>query len=211
MLQLEQFISDRLTSDQCIGKYPRTARAWCGENGLERRGKLTRRIRDLIDDVTEPNWGFTFERWRTFVDFALSGNRPEAGDPANRQDVMLLVWPDNERRWLVHDIDAQAAVILPFEDLRLEPDRSEKAVQLAEAIAQQPIHDDRDDAPVRIAFEELRFEGSLGFAGWVDDHELMPEVDIYLPEHRRNRSVGHTRESRPVHFQPIVRSGSEDE
>lgn len=80
----------RLTDTANLNRFTRTARAFCGNNGLERRGRLTRRVRELLDDPRELNWFETFERWRIYLDFLVTGERPFAGADGNDMTVTVL-------------------------------------------------------------------------------------------------------------------------
>ncbi len=58
------YVCDRLCLPAKLRHYPRTALSLAGPPGLRRRSQYSRRLIDLQADVTEPNWGETFSRWR---------------------------------------------------------------------------------------------------------------------------------------------------
>ncbi len=176
MSDLERFLADRLTSDRCLNRFTRTAQAWCGNRGLQQRGRLTARVRRLLDSPVEPNWHETFGRWRRIVEVRAEGNRPAPGHKDNEQRVYLLVWRDGERRWLVHDVDALAAVILPSEEIAVPQDMQANV----DRFLSRTVPAD-GGSPFRIHLEGVSYSRSELHIVWLDEYELLPELGILLP------------------------------
>lgn len=171
LLDLERFVGDRLTHSDNLNVYTRTARAWCGNNGLAERGRLTRRVRELIADPSEPPWSDTFERYRQHVDFIASGHRPVPGEDGNDIHVVALYWPDSgHRRILLHDLTACAAVIVDVDAVDVDLDRYDFG-DLA-----SPEH----VAPVRTRIFDASTKRPRGDWVWVDDYEIVPSRRIHL-------------------------------
>jgi hypothetical protein len=55
--ELMRFLCDRLAKHEVLRTYPRTALVLAGQPGLEKRGAVTKRIRTLQVETTEPTWG----------------------------------------------------------------------------------------------------------------------------------------------------------
>lgn len=111
LMELEQFIGDRLCSDKAFSQYPRTAHAWLGERGLRRRNRWVRRIRRLLDDPLEPDWRVGFVRWRRLVDRHLSP-QPVAPGRAGKNRFYFEVEPsEGTERWVCFDPEAEMAAV----------------------------------------------------------------------------------------------------
>jgi hypothetical protein len=89
---LEKFVGDRLCARENVTKYPRTALAWSGPSGLQRRRSYPYWLDALRFDQTEPQWATTFARWRKEVDRELAWEVREHGAVA--ADCLLYLRRD---------------------------------------------------------------------------------------------------------------------
>lgn len=110
---LETFVGDSLCAPPTIKRYPRTALAWSGPDGIRRRGKYPYWIDLLRHDATEPNWPNTFQRWRTAVDQELGWQRREPGTVA--ADCVLYLRQVKPRQFecFAHDRGTGHVAVVP--------------------------------------------------------------------------------------------------
>lgn len=107
LFALERFVGDRLAHDRNLSRYPRTAVAWLGERGLRRRGRLTRRIRRLMEDPNEPNWSQLFSRYQLRVDAAM---QPQSPEPDGRSLLVhTCIHEDGHIEWFLYDEETYLA------------------------------------------------------------------------------------------------------
>lgn len=197
MIALESYLGDLVSSPGVLNRFTRTAIIWCGQRGLEKRSRFTRRVRDLMNDTSEPNWRITFERWRRFVEFGIAG-RPPHGADGNDVVLFLLIWADGDLRWLIHDSDAAAATVIPFNQVHAFGVSPEALDGWRRAAAQL-----EEDVPLRVKVEHARYERSDTAWLWLDDYEVIPDVDIYLPDARDRRTRIRSRGAGPFPFVPV--------
>lgn len=172
LIELEHFIADRLASERGLTRYPRTAIAWMGENGLKGRGRWTSRLQTLTSDPNEPNWIDTFNRWRRFFDRALDPDAPAPGTSPEALELYVQVSPDGKVEWLLRDNATGHAVVL-------EPSHR--------FIGQNPAAPQMVAALVTQGVEEVT-RGRIEFApipapelDWQPEYLGFPELTIKLP------------------------------
>ncbi len=72
LADLEHFIGDRLCDPKNLNRYTRTAMAFVGNRGIEKRSRWTKAVETLTNDPDQPDWAESFLRWRAHFDLALS-------------------------------------------------------------------------------------------------------------------------------------------
>ncbi len=155
-------------------RFGRTALAFSGQRGLERRGKFTRRLKDLQQDQTEPNWPVTFSRWRDTV----SRHRADAeglGERAEltRARLVIVVYPDDSVEWVLHDRTAAMAA-------RTNPEWAKLPTPQAEVL-RKFIHAVSEEA--RTVPEHIPVVGDAGLIpneDWVAQHRRLPHVGVMV-------------------------------
>ena len=135
---LVSFIGDRLCDPKNLNRYTRTANALIGRRGIERRGRWTRRVADLIDDPEQPNWSESFQRWRAHFEIGLDGEPPT---PTSLEDLWVIFdTPDGELRARVWDpATLEGAYIADPTRLAGGPSSETVAAVLAEASSGTPV------------------------------------------------------------------------
>ncbi len=86
---LEQFVGDQLASDKVRTRYPRTAIALLGKEGLQRRKVFSNRLRQLGEDPAEPDWIESFARYQRLVGFETGSDAPTPGTDSSTLSVYV--------------------------------------------------------------------------------------------------------------------------
>lgn len=159
LLGMGEHVLLQLSRHQNLPRYGRAALMLCGNDFLAEHDRLTRRLRRLGGDASEPNWAHAFERWRHHLDRALDPTTaPPGGDPSSLQ--LMVAVEQSGPTWVVFDIDALHAA-------EIEDDR---VVEIA--------------GPQAIAMGERAGEGLTigGRARLVGDLRAMPDLN-WRPAH----------------------------
>src|SRR5699024_4173732 len=134
---------------------------------LERRGALTRRIRDLLNDPSEPDWIDAFQRYRQHVNVELRGVRvfPVAN---SRPFEFMVVLP--EETFLCYDLNSLRAAEVPDGEALLSQEQRSALEDESFRIAK--------DSPVRI---RLFVPTALipTDLDWRRADEFLPELTIW--------------------------------
>lgn len=111
LLELEAFITERLSSTAVLPKFPRTALALMGEPGLRRRGKWNGVVRRLAQDPDQPPWVERFNLWREVFEVIRRG---VDGKPVPAPDALapelLIVCKGDGFKWIRRDRAVRRAV-----------------------------------------------------------------------------------------------------
>lgn len=170
MFDMERFLGDRLASDRALKRYTRTANTWMGQRGLERRGRWTRHVQELVNDPAEPNWSDSFRHWRRHVERALD---PAAPAPGSSPEGLMLYAErllDDTVRWVLHDPQAAHAAVVKAEDVR-----GADQVQATEAWLASVASSDVADRRVAM-FLDSDVPSPLE---WTRDDLVFPELAVF--------------------------------
>lgn len=132
LVELEAYVGDRLAEGKNLRKYPRTAVAWMGEQGLSRRERLTKHVQQLLDEPTEPNWIEAFSRWRHYVDRALDSEPDTPGSDPNAVAMYADLQEDGSIRWILYDSLSDFAALAPDPRAMVAPERIDEVTQYFE-------------------------------------------------------------------------------
>lgn len=165
LMDLEQFVCNRLASNAILPKFPRTAMALMGEPGLTRRTAYTAALRRLVEDKEQPNWRDRFELWRErFTLTRREADGKEVPMPDLADTDLYFVCRDGTVTWVRHH--------------RLS----------RKAVAVEPV----DEGAVAEVSKTARKIASIGYLGsslvaptietetvgaWAWDSELIPEME----------------------------------
>lgn len=168
------YLADRLASDSVLSRYPRTAVAVAGNEGLSLRERHTRRVKAL-QDADEPIWWETFARWReAWRRVMRDAVAPRSSDPASAS-LLFVVHGDGSERFCLHDATTQQAAAV-------EPEPSpeiETFLQTARELAQPSLDGDADRAmSIKLArSQEVKFS-SIG--PWVEEYRHVPMTQVMV-------------------------------
>lgn len=182
--ELVTHLCNRLAHQNNLSTYPRTAIALVSNEGLQRRGALTKKVRALQDDPMEPDWAETFNRWketwrRCRTDITGQPRRPE---PA-RASTLLLLDEDGTEQWIIHDREAAMAATVTVDEG--DPADQERLTNLRAKIPQLRVEGLRGRVSVAVA--------GIGYAplgpgaAWVEEYHHIPgtEVMVDRSDHQR--------------------------
>lgn len=162
LIDLERHGADLVAARN--SKYPRTALAICGEEGLRRRGKFTQRIQRLMQDPSEPRWVETFVRWKSETMRERNRSDGFGEEPVVNRASLLMVGHQAGPDWVLHDpVAAMAARVTP--DLSAFPE--EQATGIESML--ENLHD--------------------GVAHILDVHGFVPNEE-WVGQHRRIPGLG---------------------
>jgi hypothetical protein len=170
----ERFIGDRLAADDVRTRYPRTAIAWSGQAGLERRGKLTKTLRRLSKSMFEPDWRRAFGVW-TFHLLVARGVHPK---PPTGNYQVIAEYPSSTSdppRFILVDVSAQHAQLIEESDL--EPGPWQHYMAHLEFQRRAEI-DPMWRGPLRV---DLRVDPPEPRGTWKPNYEFFPDLDYRLP------------------------------
>lgn len=125
-LELERFLGDRLASHRGLAHYPRTAWAFLGPQGLDRRNRLTTRMEEITADPKEPNWVSSFAAWNRLVERAVEDSPPDPGDDWDELDLLIRVQEGQEPSWWLIDSDEAHASRVDPRHLGIGPESRER-------------------------------------------------------------------------------------
>lgn len=174
LVAFERFVGDRLSADEVRTRYPRTAIAWSGHAGLERRGKLTKTVKRLSTSTLEPNWRKAFRVWMFHL-LVARGVHPRP--PTGNYQVIAELHPStpDAPRFLLVDVSAQHAQLIQESDL--EPGRWQAS--LAHFQVQRQIElDPMRRGPLRM---ELFVKPPEPRGPWRPNYDFFPDLDYRLP------------------------------
>jgi hypothetical protein len=173
--ELVTFLCDRLASQEQLRRYPRTALALMGENGLSKRGRYSRRLRELQDDPTEPRWDVTFLRWRDTHNRRRRDVTSEPRQPRPENSYLIVVlFPDGTYKWVLHDREAFLAVRVEID----EGDLNESQRQNVDEFLGEP----RPTAPEAKSMALLGFDTSSisVLEHWCEEYHLVPMAEVMV-------------------------------
>ena len=120
---LVEFICDRLAADATRTRYPRTAVALAGTDGLTRRNAYKGKAKKLATDPHEVNWHLTFINWReAWRRLRRDQNTtPRTPDPTNAH-LLAVQHPDGTTHWCLHDRNQHLAAEATINTQDVNPD-----------------------------------------------------------------------------------------
>ncbi|MEV0949685.1 hypothetical protein [Promicromonospora sp. NPDC050249] len=170
---LVEFMGDRVASK--LKKYPRTAMILSGQIGLERRGKWSRRMRDLVESKTEVPWRETFARWRSAMQRARVDGRLGGAPSAVDSPVLLVVRTSGSDQWVVHDARSGAAAVVDSTSvLGIEPAQLNRIAKIRESYSK-----DGERRNVSAFIYGARVT-SVPTDAWIPDYRLVPEASVMV-------------------------------
>lgn len=146
-LAFTEHVQNRLSSHPNLHRYPRTAVTMCGLTYLEGRGRLSKKLRSLLDSQDEPSWIMCFEQWRTLLDFESGRVSTRPGDTRNNRHLAMVRTDDGPREWLAVDsstahasrLEEAAVAELVRDDERWEEVESSSARRLRWYVPMPPL------------------------------------------------------------------------
>ena len=201
LLKLERYLGDRLAAEASLNKCPRAAFMYMGEPGLERRGRWTRKVRELTEDRTETDWVEAFSRYRIHVDRHLHLDPPVPGGSPDTLELYVVVSPTANcvgsfvigyrcTRW-------NRSLPSPvFVDESLARSNEQEILELATP--------DDISSQRRIVRHNLAPGTDLTALPWVEEESYFPELTMFPVKVRPARSddAGTDREGEPSEADP---------
>ncbi|MBW3590068.1 MAG: hypothetical protein KY429_11690 [Actinobacteria bacterium] len=168
---LDSFIAERLSEPTAIAKYPRTAMAVLGKQGLEQRSRWNSVLEQLADDPNEPNWIEAFGRWRLTMDELRIDSVPTPADES-RALLIGVIHPGGTIVWLLHDRVARKACRAVPPD----PTLNQVRLVIAHLEEQNRAH---PELPISIHAIDLTSTPAPG-AEWVPEYRLIPMSGVMV-------------------------------
>lgn len=168
---LGTFIAGRLATAANVAKYPRTALAFVGQPGLERRGRWTRRVKN----VAQSDLAFDrFMRWRHTLARRWEGARTPS--LAAKMETLAVLGPDSSVYWVLVDRStylAAPARLLPgaLTEVQRQALRAIRAAHMEVRDAQAPHF-------VSILMHGANLAEPVG--EWRDQNWLLPMSEILV-------------------------------
>lgn len=176
---LETFIVEKLLTAKNLAKYPRTAMALLGREGLIRRNAWNKRHQQLADSTHEPLWTPTFNRWKSALNRCRSEAPPGTKEPRIEDAVVVaVIHPDGTLVWVLHDREAgMARRASPPNDLT-EPQAAELEQLRLDFVARKPhVYGDNTAKAFSALFVDV--EGRpLDNSDWVLEYRLIPLAGV---------------------------------
>lgn len=176
---LDAFVSylcDRLAAGDRLVRYPRTALTLAGEDGLARRGALTRRIQELSQSSSEPDWTQTFARWQDAHN-RIRRDLVEGPRTPRAQTAYLYVVrrTDGTTYWCLHDRASHLAAPV---DVDLDELTEEQRHGLASTL--ESIEAESPGVAVSIEVEKPETIRSSEGKAWQEEYHLVPLADVMV-------------------------------
>lgn len=169
---LQDFIVSRLTSDANIRRYPRTAMAFIGRDGLQHLGQWMSRLEDLQGDPNEPPWVATFARWKATMQKSRGSTPADSLEPKAEESIVVAVFhPGDKVVWVLHHYaTAMAHVAEP--PVHLSSEQSESLNQL--------LSEHRDLVhPLSVAMYGVKANPAKNHE-WVNEYRLLPLLNVMV-------------------------------
>jgi hypothetical protein len=180
-------LCDRLASPEVLRKYPRTALALAGEEGLVRREAFSQRLQRISQDPTEVTWDETFFRWReswrrTRQDLTTTRRTPTA------QGSWLLAVRHSDRslHWIRHHRGLHLAIETQVPEDAVTREYVDTLHELADR-----RHSAGYELPVSIGGQGP-IDTPIAGAMWVEEYHHVPmtEVMVDRSDYARPTDVG---------------------
>lgn len=171
--ELVKFLGDRVASR--ISRYPRTAMAILGKEGIERRGKWSKLIEKLVEDTREVNWVQTFGRWRFAMDAKRSGSQVDAIPASSESSILFVSRVSGIGQWVVHDASARMAATVDGSLILGVQSEQFKSLESANTLNHNSKERVNSSTFVYGAYVESVPDGS-----WVPDYWLVPEAGVMV-------------------------------
>lgn len=107
---LVAFIGDRVVHSGNLSKYPRTALTLLGSEGLKRRDRYTRAVREIERDRTEVKWDETFSRWYDTQILCIQDQKNPRSPDISTSIYYIVFTSMDEYYWIACDWGAHKAV-----------------------------------------------------------------------------------------------------
>ncbi|MBP3044836.1 hypothetical protein KKR91_01400 [Arthrobacter jiangjiafuii] len=166
---LVTFLGDRVTHSGNLRKYSRTALTMLGSEGLRRRDRYTRAVREIERDRNEVQWDETFSRWYDTQILCIQDQRDARHPDISTSTYYIIFISQDQHYWVASDWGNRKAVKVavtlaqgaldPVQELR------SGALSMQEGATVFPISAQVEDGTVVDA--ELKGE-------WQETYHLMP-------------------------------------
>lgn len=171
------FLGDRIVYGSNLRKYPRTASQLLGTDGLSRRDRLPRWLRELQADTSEPVWHETFGRWYHAFTRCRGDNANPRASELGRGTYFLVMTGPADRHWVASDpVTRQAALV----EVVLE----EGVVDPLDAIkTAKGVEGGRDMGfPISIGMESSGVASARLLEPWVEEYHLLPHNGVMVDQ-----------------------------
>ncbi|GKV73577.1 hypothetical protein [Pseudarthrobacter sp. NCCP-2145] len=163
------FCGDRLAHGGNLKKYARTALSMIGVEGLKRRGRYTRAVRDLQNDSSEPKWDEVFARWfetqtRCIQDLSF----PRQSELA-KASIFLVFHSLADYRWIASAGNTgQASQV----DIELTAGTADPVLAIRASLSAA----DKEHIvfPVSVSVSRDGVEAVKQLTDWVEEYHLLP-------------------------------------
>lgn len=132
LLGLEQFVGDRLCHHTNLVRLIRTAMAFLGNRGIEKRNAWSRRMEEITNDTAQPIWSTSFSHWKRHVHRALDPAPPAPGSDPRHVALSVGAGEDGEDFFAIHDSLSLHAAVVPADEFVRPEDQHVVAVFLRE-------------------------------------------------------------------------------
>lgn len=174
--KLERHIADRLANDRNLSRFPRSALALMGVDGLKRAARFTARIQRTIPSLSE---SFArFGRWRDVV----SGPVPDAPAEHLPRELLAVIAPSGALYWILtlSDLTVACPAVL-IGQLPEAQARSIRVTQRSIAAAPPPL-------PVSV-WVAGGSDAARPSGAWRPAHELLPLRETMVEGQDVSRSL----------------------
>lgn len=174
--ELLTYIGDRLTHGGNLKKYVRTASQILGNEGLERRGRLTSWVRGVQNSPKEPDWSETFARWHA-AHMRILGDkdRPRQAD-ISKSWILAVIHPDGTVKWVAHDrVAAKACLVSVYPGEAL--DRAQEMIDAGRVSWADYL---ANVGAISIGMAEGSMPISGQVSDWVEEYRLVPMAGVMV-------------------------------
>jgi len=173
---LVEFLVDRLATDQCLRKYPRTALTLAGETGLTRRGRYTQWLRELQKNEDEPPWRETFRRWRdTHSRLRRDVATEERWRSATPSHLVAVLHSAGDLRWVVHDYGRHLAAEVAFDERLLGDGHRQSLAKFVSEFSASAR-----DYPASLAILDFDLSRLTPTALWREEYHHIPMAEVMV-------------------------------
>lgn len=169
---LVKFFGDRVAHSGNLRRYPRTALRLVGAEGLERRQRYTKAVKDLVRDPAQVNWDETFSRWYETQTLCIQDRKSPRQADLLRAEYYIVFTSPNKYYWVASDWATRKAVRVTVHLAVGAIDPVARLRTIRETQSEQTKY----PISARVHGETVELANLVG--DWVENYHLMPLMEV---------------------------------
>ncbi|WP_146072363.1 hypothetical protein [Arthrobacter sp. Y81] len=166
---LVSYFGNRVVHSGNLRKYPRTAIALLGVEGLKRRNRYTRAVRDLLSDSSELKWDEVFARWYETQIRCIQDLTSPRRSELSRANYFLVFKSKDHYEWIASDWSTRQAVKVDITPAKGTFDPVQSIARSFSSPGKEQVN-----FPVSAVLPGDAVDAASLQGDWVEDYHLLP-------------------------------------